>query len=90
MFFVKRSPHNPILVPDHLDSFEAYAAFNGSPIRTGKTLTMLYRAQAEPESYQGSRFTLATIGAAISKDGTHFNKKISVGDSRRIMGEVWM
>ncbi len=75
MFTVKRSKHNPILVPDHMNSFEAYAAFNGCPIRVGKNIVMLYRAQSEQESYQGGRFSLSSIGAAVSTDKTHFNKK---------------
>ena len=58
-----------------MNSYEAYAAFNGCPIKTGKTLTMFYRAQAEPESYQGNRFSLSSIGKAVSRDGTHFNVK---------------
>jgi predicted GH43/DUF377 family glycosyl hydrolase len=75
MFTVTRSKHNPILTPDHMNSFEAYAAFNGCPIRVGKNIALLYRAQAEPESYQGSRFSLSSIGCAWSHDRVHFNIK---------------
>ncbi len=75
MFTVKRSKHNPILTPDHMNSFEAYAAFNGCPIRVGKNTALLYRAQAEPESYQGGRFSLSSIGVAWSHDSIHFTGK---------------
>jgi len=75
MFFVTRSTHNPILGPDHMTSFEAHAAFNGCPIKIGSTIHMLYRAQSELENYQGSSFSLSSIGKAVSRDGVHFTHR---------------
>ncbi len=75
MFVVHRSKDNPILVPDHTRSFESYVTFNPCPIRVGDTTAILYRAQSDPESYQGNIFSLSSIGKAVSRDGIHFRKR---------------
>ncbi len=64
MFTVTRSPHNPILSPDHNDSFESYATFNPNPIRHGGKTIILYRAQSEPEAFEGGHFSMSSIGKA--------------------------
>lgn len=75
MFTVKRSPENPILLPDRDQSWEAGAVFNGTPIRDGKTIHFLYRAESSPELCNGVTLSLSTIGHAQSVDGVHFTNR---------------
>ena len=44
MFVVKRSHHNPILVPDKNNYWEAFASFNMSVIKKEKMFYGVYRA----------------------------------------------
>lgn len=74
MFVVKRSHHNPVLVPSHEHYFEAFATFNLSPIKQGRTLCGLYRAMSLPDSLQ-TPSQISVIGRAESRDGTHFEKR---------------
>ncbi len=75
MFVVKRSEHNPIISPHKDASFEAFAAFNGSPVKVGSVYKLLYRAQSLPETFEQGTFSLSSIGIATSKDGVHFTDK---------------
>ncbi len=72
MFVVKRLEHNPIISPHKDHSFEAFAAFNGSPVKVGSSYKLLYRAQSLPETFEHSTFSLSSIGIATSKDGVHY------------------
>src|ERR1035437_5158876 len=71
MYVVKRSHHNPILTPDRDHYWEAFATFNMSVIKKGKTYYGAYRAI-------GASYMLLTperisiIGIGHSKDGRHF------------------
>jgi predicted GH43/DUF377 family glycosyl hydrolase len=75
MFVVKRSKHNPILIPDPGSSFESFAAFNGNPIKVGNKIHLLYRAQSRPEIFENNKFSLSTIGVATSLDGIDFKNR---------------
>jgi predicted GH43/DUF377 family glycosyl hydrolase len=75
MFTIKRSPENPILLPDRDQSWEAGAVFNGSPIRDGNTIHLLYRAESSPQLCNGVEMSVSTIGHAVSQDGVHFSER---------------
>ncbi len=53
MFVVKKSKHNPILVPDRDHYWEEFATFNLCPIRYNKKVYGLYRAisASDPPKY---------------------------------------
>lgn len=77
MLPVHRSPHNPILKPEATRSWEAYATFNGSPVRKGKPgkqtgpTHLLYRAQSKPKRFGNTSFSMSTVGCAKKlPDGT--------------------
>ncbi|NTV44233.1 MAG: hypothetical protein HGA67_00870 [Candidatus Yonathbacteria bacterium] len=72
-----RSEHNPILIPDKKNSWEAQAVFNGCPIRQGKEVRLLYRALSMPH-YQlpiNDDINVSNIGIARSVDGYHFTDR---------------
>lgn len=71
MFVVKKSHHNPILVPYKEHHWEAHASFNMSVWKKGKIFYGTYRAvSAEDKMRTPSR--ISTIGIAESRDGIHF------------------
>jgi predicted GH43/DUF377 family glycosyl hydrolase len=75
MFVVKRSHHNPILVPDKNHYWESYATFNMSVIKKGKTFYGVYRAiSAVDRIYKPEQ--ISTIGIGVSKDGIHFEDRV--------------
>ncbi len=76
MFVVKRSEHNPILVPDRDHYWEGFATFNLCPIRRGKTFYGLYRAISAPDVLQNPR-QISVIGIGESPDGIHFKNRLS-------------
>lgn len=71
MFVVKRSHHNPILVPDKDHYWEAFATFNMSVIKKGKTFYGVYRAISAIDKLRTPE-RISTIGIGKSKDGVHF------------------
>ncbi|MEK7146932.1 MAG: hypothetical protein AAB772_01610, partial [Patescibacteria group bacterium] len=75
MLQVKRSPENPILLPNREHFWEAEAVFNGCPVASGKKIHFFYRAVASPENYDGSSIQISSIGKAISSDGLHFKDR---------------
>lgn len=77
MFVIRRSEHNPILSPVHDHPWESYATFNGSPIRVGKEVHLLYRTQSTPERFENTSFSMSQVCRAISKDGVHFTNRTS-------------
>lgn len=75
MYVVKRSHHNPILVPDKDHYWEAYATFNMSVVKKGKTFFGVYRAiGAEDKLREPKRISI--IGIGKSKDGRHFEDRM--------------
>lgn len=75
MFVVKRSEHNPILVPEGDHYWEEFASFNLCPIKHGKTIYGLYRAISAVDVLQNPRQT-SVIGIGESKDGIHFKNRV--------------
>jgi len=75
MFVVKRSHHNPILVPDRDQYWEAFATFNMSVVKKGKMFYGVYRAiSAEDRLRTPERISI--VGLAKSKDGVHFEDRV--------------
>jgi len=74
MFVVKRSHHNPILVPDKDHYWEAYASFNMSVVKEGKTFYGIYRAVSAIDKLRAPE-RISTIGIGTSKDGRHFAER---------------
>ncbi len=75
MFVVKRSHHNPILVPDKDHYWEAFAAFNMSVVKVGKMFYGVYRAISAVDRMRTPEQT-SIIGIGKSKDGTHFEERV--------------
>jgi len=74
---IERHKHNPILVPDNAQSWEAEAVFNGCPVKKGKNIFLLYRALSKPHYHTSARMQLmiSDIGIARSTDGIHFSDR---------------
>src|SRR3989339_651267 len=75
MYVVKRSHHNPILVPDKDHYWEAFATFNMSVIKKGRILYGVYRAISAVDKLQIPE-RISIIGIGESKDGTHFEERM--------------
>lgn len=75
MFVVKRSSHNPLLVPYHEHHFESSAVFNMTVTKHKNTYFGFYRAVSHPDPLQNPRET-SVIGKTESKDGIHFDKRV--------------
>ncbi|KKR70055.1 MAG: Glycosidase-related protein, partial [Candidatus Nomurabacteria bacterium GW2011_GWB1_40_7] len=74
MYVVKRSHHNPILAPDRDHYWEAFATFNMSVIKRGKTFYGAYRAISAEDKLLTPR-QISTIGLGKAKDGRHFEER---------------
>ncbi len=66
---LERSPKNPILGPNRHNQWESEAVFNPAAVYLGGRVHLLYRALG-PEG-------LSRIGYASSKDGIHFDERLS-------------
>ncbi len=76
MVNTKRSKDNPLLSPNRANSWEADAAFHGSPVKTGNTsYVMPYRALSIEHLHQGVRMKVSSIGIAESGDGLHWKRR---------------
>jgi len=74
MFVLKRSPHNPILIPDKNHYWEAFTTFNMSVVKKGAMFYGLYRAiSAVDKLRKPEQFSI--IGIGKSKDGVHFEER---------------
>ncbi len=74
MLTVERSQENPVILPNSQSAWEDLATFNGSPIKRGRAIHVLYRALGHPEIHHGKMLPLSTIGHAKSTDGIHFHE----------------
>ena len=72
MYVVKRSIHNPILIPNRDHYWEGFAAFNMCPIKKGKSIFGFYRAMSAVD-HMATQSQISTIGICESKDGIHFD-----------------
>ncbi|MFA4975622.1 MAG: hypothetical protein WC839_02600 [Candidatus Paceibacterota bacterium] len=75
MFVVKKSDHNPIMVPDKDHYWEEFASFNLCPIKHGKKIYGLYRAISAVDPLQNPH-RVSVVGIGESKDGIHFKNRI--------------
>ncbi len=75
MYVVKKSEHNPILVPNKDHYWEEFATFNMCPIQKGKTTYGLYRAISAIDKINIQQQT-SVIGIGKSKDGIHFEDRV--------------
>ncbi len=75
MFVVKRSHHNPILVPDKDHYWEAFATFNMSVIKKSLRFFGVYRAISAVDRLRTPQ-QFSIIGIGKSKDGTYFEERV--------------
>lgn len=75
MVHTKRCKDNPILKPNHANSWEEVAVFNGSVAKHNDDYYMVYRAVSVEQLYEGARLQLSTVGIAEGPDGVHFKKR---------------
>jgi len=74
MYVVKRSEHNPILVPNNDHYWEEFATFNMCPIKKGSNIFGLYRAISAVDSLTAQK-QVSVIGIGKSEDGVHFKDR---------------
>ena len=74
MFVVKRSHHNPIIVPDKDHYWEASAVFNMSVIKKGAMFFGVYRAISATDRMRKPE-QISIIGIGKSRDGRHFGER---------------
>ena len=67
MWHFRRSPKNPIIMPNKAHPFEAKATFNPATLRIKNITHILYRALSEDNT--------SSIGYASSKDGIFINER---------------
>ena len=75
MPFIKRSSHNPILLPDPAVPWEAIGAYNPTVVTKGGKVHVLYRAVATKQQIDGREIEISSIGHAVGKDGVHFDDR---------------
>ena len=73
MYVVKRSEHNPFLIPNRDHYWEEFATFNMCPIVHGKNIYGLYRAISAFDALRNPH-QISVIGIGKSKDGIHFKE----------------
>jgi beta-1,2-mannobiose phosphorylase / 1,2-beta-oligomannan phosphorylase len=71
MYVLKRSHHNPILVPYRDHYWEAFATFNMSVIKKGKTYYGVYRAIGAPDRLRTPQ-QMSIIGIGKGETNVHF------------------
>jgi predicted GH43/DUF377 family glycosyl hydrolase len=62
MSAAKRSPHNPILIPDSSSPWQAEAVFNPSPVIYGGKTHLLFRATGPKRTIEGREVEVSVIG----------------------------
>lgn len=75
MYVIKRSQHNPIVVPNGDHYWEEFGTFNMCPIKRNKTIYGLYRAISAIDKMALQQQT-SIIGIGKSKDGVHFEDRV--------------
>ncbi|MEI7765751.1 MAG: hypothetical protein WCI93_04190, partial [bacterium] len=71
MYVVKRSEHNPFLIPNRDHYWEEFATFNMCPIKHGKNIYGVYRAISAVDALHSPHQT-SVVGIGKSTDGIHF------------------
>ncbi len=72
---VKRSPENPILLPDSKSAWEAVAAHNPCVVESNGTVHLLYRAVSSKQKVGDAELEISSVGHAMSKDGINFKNR---------------
>jgi len=75
MYVLKKSIHNPILIPTQNHYWEEFATFNMCPIKKGDTYYGLYRAISAVDKLQDQQ-QVSIIGIGKSNDGVHFKDRV--------------
>lgn len=75
MYVLKRSRHNPILVPDRDHYWEEFATFNMCPIKVGRKTYGFYRALSATDDLMKQK-QMSVIGMGKSEDGIHFKDRV--------------
>src|SRR3989338_2531885 len=75
MYVVKRSHHNPILVPDKDHYWEDFATFNMSVVKAGSMFYGVYRAISAPDRLRTPE-KISIIGIGRCRDGVHFEERV--------------
>ncbi len=75
MFVIKRSEHNPILIPNRDHYWEGFATFNLCPIKHRDHVDGLYRAISAADALR-TPHQISIIGKGTSKDGIHFKDRM--------------
>jgi beta-1,2-mannobiose phosphorylase / 1,2-beta-oligomannan phosphorylase len=71
----KRSPENPILIPDPAAPWEAEAAFNPSVVEAKDgNIHMFFRAAGAKTSVNGMEVEVSSIGHAVGKNAVSFGR----------------
>jgi predicted GH43/DUF377 family glycosyl hydrolase len=69
----KRSPENPILIPDSAVAWEAEATFNPSVVEDKKGIIhMLFRAAGAKQNVNGVDIEISSIGHAVGRTAARF------------------
>jgi predicted GH43/DUF377 family glycosyl hydrolase len=74
MYVVKRSHHNPILIPDQDHYWEDFATFNMSVLKKEKIFYGVYRAISAEDKLRTPQ-QISIIGIGHSKDGRYFEER---------------
>jgi len=76
MVGAKRSPENPILIPDTVVPWESEAVFNPSVVedKSGK-IHLLFRAIGTKTDVNGVEVEVSTIGYAVGKNAVRFGER---------------
>ncbi len=83
MFVLTRSESNPIISPIEGHPWEAIAAFNGSPVVSGRKTYMVYRAMSEPDLLKDPHLSTSVVAVASSSDGVRYeDRKVLFGPDR--------
>jgi beta-1,2-mannobiose phosphorylase / 1,2-beta-oligomannan phosphorylase len=75
MFVLKRSEHNPIILPRKEYHWESYATFNWCPVEHNGSIHVLYMAISQPELLGEQAIGISSIGHAKSTDREHFKNR---------------
>lgn len=75
MINLARYPANPIFKPEDKNSWESFAAFNGSVIKVDNRYKLAYRAMSQKQFVAGAELNLSVVGIADSSDGVGFSKR---------------
>ena len=83
MASVKRSPENPILMPDPTSPWQEEATYNPSVAEYGGKVHLLFRATGKRQTVDGREVEVSSIGHVSGKNGVDFS-----GERDRLVAPV--